>query len=58
MEDHSNLVKGMHTFFFSLQLEKVLQQGDIGECAEPYLKEDKVSTVDFKKRQYSFEFET
>ena len=24
------------------QLEKVLQQGDIGECAEPYMKEDKV----------------
>lgn len=24
-------------FFFCEQLEKVLQQGDIGECAEPYM---------------------
>lgn len=27
-----------------LQLEKVLQQGDIGDCAEPYMREDKVHT--------------
>lgn len=24
-------------FIFPSQLEKVLQQGDIGECAEPYM---------------------
>lgn len=29
--------------WFILQLEKVLQQGDIGDCAEPYMKEDKVN---------------
>ena len=29
-------------FFFCFQLEKVLQQGDIGECADPYIKEEKV----------------
>ena len=29
-------------YFFCFQLEKVLQQGDIGECADPYIKEEKV----------------
>jgi len=28
---------------FTFQLEKVLQQGDISECADPYIKEEKVS---------------
>lgn len=31
-------------FELRLQLEKVLQQGDIGDCAEPYMREDKVHT--------------
>jgi len=26
-----------HLFCVCFQLEKVLQQGDIGECAEPYM---------------------
>lgn len=29
-------------FLVYFQLEKVLQQGDIGECADPYIKEEKV----------------
>ena len=29
-------------FLVFFQLEKVLQQGDIGECADPYIKEEKV----------------
>ena len=29
-------------FICYFQLEKVLQQGDIGECADPYIKEEKV----------------
>ena len=33
------------------QLEKVLQQGDIGECAEPYMKEDKVSAREQQQQQ-------
>ena len=30
---------------YLFQLEKVLQQGDIGECADPYIKEEKVKHV-------------
>ena len=34
------------TFYFHifLQLEKVLQQGDISEVAEPYMKDEKGNT--------------
>ena len=32
---------------FSFQLEKVLQQGDISECADPYIKEEKVIFYSF-----------
>ncbi len=35
----------MHTMLF--QLEKVLQQGDITEVAEPYMKDEKVNTFCF-----------
>lgn len=36
-------------FIFPSQLEKVLQQGDIGECAEPYMifKESDAAKVRF-----------
>ncbi|XP_070194616.1 dedicator of cytokinesis protein 7-like isoform X3 [Littorina saxatilis] len=41
--------------FLVVRLEKVLQQGDIGECAEPYMKEDK-STKEEKYRQNAAQF--
>lgn len=41
---HSHFKKGLFS-----QLEKVLQQGDIGECAEPYMvfKESDAAKVRF-----------
>jgi len=33
--------------FVCFQLEKVLQQGDISECADPYIKEEKVKRLPF-----------
>lgn len=41
--------------FLVVRLEKVLQQGDIGECAEPYMKEDK-STKEDKYRSQASQF--
>ncbi|XP_076463063.1 dedicator of cytokinesis protein 7-like isoform X1 [Babylonia areolata] len=41
--------------FLVVRLEKVLQQGDIGECAEPYMKEDK-STKEEKYRIQAGQF--
>ncbi|XP_052102074.1 dedicator of cytokinesis protein 7-like [Mytilus californianus] len=40
--------------FLVIRLEKVLQQGDIGECADPYLKEDK--TKEEKHRGNAMQF--
>ncbi|XP_059178065.1 dedicator of cytokinesis protein 7-like isoform X2 [Physella acuta] len=41
--------------FLVVKLEKVLQQGDINECAEPYLKEDIASKED-KYRSQAVQF--
>ncbi|XP_055884538.1 dedicator of cytokinesis protein 7-like isoform X6 [Biomphalaria glabrata] len=41
--------------FLVVKLEKVLQQGDISECAEPYMKEDK-STKEEKYRSQAVQF--
>ncbi|BFY99508.1 hypothetical protein BsWGS_02548 [Bradybaena similaris] len=41
--------------FLVVKLEKVLQQGDISECAEPYMKEDK-STKEEKYRAQAAQF--
>lgn len=39
----------------SPQLEKVLQQGDIGECAEPYMVMKESDATKVRKRQFSGE---
>ncbi|XP_056020103.1 dedicator of cytokinesis protein 7-like isoform X2 [Ostrea edulis] len=40
--------------FLVIRLEKVLQQGDIGECAEPYMKEDKAKEDRLKSNAAQF----
>ena len=36
------MIHGLERSLRSLQLEKVLQPGDISEVAEPYMRDDKV----------------
>ncbi|XP_069126839.1 dedicator of cytokinesis protein 7-like isoform X2 [Argopecten irradians] len=40
--------------FLVIRLEKVLQQGDIGECAEPYMKEDKAKEEKLRSNAAQF----
>lgn len=40
--------------FLVIRLEKVLQQGDIGECADPYLKEDKTKEEKYRSNAVQF----
>nr|XP_022315801.1 dedicator of cytokinesis protein 7-like isoform X2 [Crassostrea virginica] len=40
--------------FLVIRLEKVLQQGDIGDCAEPYMKEDKAKEDRLKSNAAQF----
>uniref|UniRef100_K1RYN0 Dedicator of cytokinesis protein 6 n=1 Tax=Magallana gigas TaxID=29159 RepID=K1RYN0_MAGGI len=40
--------------FLVIRLEKVLQQGDIGDCAEPYMREDKAKEDRLKSNAVQF----
>lgn len=40
--------------FLVIRLEKVLQQGDIGDCADPYMKEDKAKEDRLKSNAAQF----
>ncbi|KAK3089282.1 hypothetical protein FSP39_002319 [Pinctada imbricata] len=40
--------------FLVIRIEKVLQQGDIGECADPYIKEDKAKEEKYRQNATQF----